>query len=286
MVPISSRHNPIVKVFRALAHGRDEQGRWLLEGPHLVREALQSGVRISTAAVCPALAGRLEGVDALVAALEAGGTTIVPVTAAVMAAVSPVRTPSGLVAIGDPRHVDLAALLDAPPRLVLMLSGVQDPGNVGATVRAADAAGASGIVVCERTADPFGWKALRGAMGSTFRVPIADRCTVAGALAAAHASGLAVIAAVPRDGRPVYDVDLRGPTAVLVGGEGGGLSPDVVRGCDAQVSVPMRAPVESLNVAVAAALVLYEAYRQRHHASHRRDAAGEDHHGRPVLPRR
>jgi TrmH family RNA methyltransferase len=285
MVPVSSRHNPIVKVFRALVRGRDEQGRWLLEGPHLVREALESGVRISTAAICPALAGRLDDTDALVTALEAAGATIVPVTSAVMSALSPVRTPSGIVAIAEPRKVDLATLLDAPPRLVLMLSGVQDPGNVGAVVRAAEAAGVSGLVVCERTADPFGWKALRGAMGSTFRVPIADRCTEAVALAAARAHGLSVIATVPRDGRPLYDVDLRRPTAVLVGGEGGGLSPAVVRSCDAQVSIPMRPPVESLNVAVSAALVLYEAYRQRHHAARRRDA-GEDRHGRSVLPRR
>ena len=269
MESISSRHNPIVKAFRTLAQGRGA-GRLLLEGLRLVEEALQSGVPISTAAVAAARAGRADGADALAAALEAAGARVIVVPKAVMAAISPVRTPSGVVAMADHRPVPLEAAFASPPQLVLILARLQDPGNVGAVIRTADAAGATGVVACAETADPFGWKALRGAMGSTFRLPVVARATEAAALAAARARGLRVLAATPRDGRPLYDADLTGPLAVLLGGEGAGLAPEAERLADERISIPMRAPVESLNVAVSAALVLYEAHRQRRHAGRAR----------------
>jgi TrmH family RNA methyltransferase len=262
MESISSRHNPIVKAFRAAAQGRSA-GRLLLEGARLVEEALQSGVPVSTAAVTVSRGGRADGSEALVAALEAAGAHVIAVSKTVMAAISPVRTPSGIVALADHRPAPLDAAFGSPPQLVLILARLQDPGNVGAIIRAADAAGATGVISCAETADPFGWKALRGAMGSTFRLPVVARETEAAAIAAARARGLRVVAATPRDGRSIYDVDLRGPLAVLLGGEGGGLAPEAERMADERVSIPMRRPVESLNVAVSAALLLYEAHRQR-----------------------
>ena len=147
--------------------------------------------------------------------------------------------------------------------MVLMLSQVQDPGNVGAIIRAAEACGATGVVAGEGTADPFGWKALRGAMGSTFRVPVATGHTLAEAVAAARAAGLRVFATGARDGTPLAACDLRGPSAILFGGEGAGLPQDLQDASDERLTIPMRPPVESLNVAIAAALVLYEAARQR-----------------------
>jgi len=147
---------------------------------------------------------------------------------------------------------------------VIVLVGLQDPGNVGAIIRAADAAAATGVVACEGTADPYGWKALRGAMGSTFRVPVVPRQPAGLAVATARLHGLRVVAATPRGGTPLHEIDLRGPVALLLGGEGSGLASDVVQGADERVSIPMRAPVESLNVAVAGALLAYEAHRQRH----------------------
>ena len=147
--------------------------------------------------------------------------------------------------------------------MVLMLSQVQDPGNVGAIIRAAEACGATGVVAGEGTADPFGWKALRGAMGSTFRLPVASGQTLADAVASARAAGLRVFATAAREGTPLAACDLRGPSAILFGGEGAGLPQDLLDASDERLTIPMRPPVESLNVAIAAALVLYEAARQR-----------------------
>jgi TrmH family RNA methyltransferase len=153
--------------------------------------------------------------------------------------------------------------LAVAPQMVFLLDEVQDPGNVGAIVRVADACGATGIVAGHGTADPMGWKALRGSMGSVFRVPVAVRQPLPAAVRAARDLGLAVFAAVPRDGTSLPDCDLRRPLAVLLGGEGAGLSEDLVALAATRLTIPMRRPVESLNVATAAALIAYEAQRQR-----------------------
>src|SRR5205085_8800483 len=123
-------------------------------------------------------------------------------------------------------------------------------------------AGATGFVACGATADPLGWKALRGSMGSAQRVPIA-RADIHETLRECQGAGIQVAALVPRDGEPLFSADLRAPTAVLIGSEGAGLSPEIARQATRRLSIPMQRPIESLNVAVAAALVLYEAYRQR-----------------------
>jgi TrmH family RNA methyltransferase len=140
---------------------------------------------------------------------------------------------------------------------------VQDPGNVGAMLRVAEAAGASGAMASGSSANPFGWKALRGSMGSALRLPIVSGLSAADAIAGARSHGCRVVATVPRDGAAIFEADLGGPIAVLIGGEGAGLSPTLVMDADERITIPMQAPVESLNAAVTAALILYEARRQR-----------------------
>ncbi len=149
------------------------------------------------------------------------------------------------------------------PQLVLFLDGVQDPGNVGAIIRAAEGTGATAVITGSGTADPRGWKALRGSMGSTFRLPVASADSLATALAAARAAGLHLFAAVPRGGTPLADANLTRPAGIVLGGEGAGLPAGTIAGTDEALTIAMRPPVESLNVAIAAALVLYEASRQR-----------------------
>jgi TrmH family RNA methyltransferase len=134
---------------------------------------------------------------------------------------------------------------------------------VGAIVRAADAAAATGVIATEGTADPFGWKALRGAMGSTFRVPIAVGHKLTDVLDAARRRGLSIAATVPRGGTPLPRADLRGPIAIILGGEGGGLPREIAESAGERLTIPMRPPVESLNVAVTGALILYAASQQR-----------------------
>jgi TrmH family RNA methyltransferase len=204
----------------------------------------------------------------LAADVRTRGGRALAVNDQVLAAISPVQHPSGVVAIGRARAADvrgvMAAAHHAGPHLplVVVVAGVQDPGNVGAIVRAAAAFGAAGVVAVEGSANPFGWKALRGAMGGTFRVPIAARGTTADVIAAARDEGLRIVAAVPRDGAPVSRADFTIPTALVLGGEGAGVSATLLAAAQGTLSIPMRAPIESLNVAAAAAIVLYEAARQ------------------------
>jgi TrmH family RNA methyltransferase len=241
-----------VKRCRAVAAGRGDAGVVLLDGDHLVADALAAGVSI-------------EGVLSdgrhpdLVRRLERQGTPVITATATDLAQASPVRTPSGLVALARWRPAAVEDLLSAPSALVVGLIGVQDPGNVGGIVRSADALGASGVLALDDTADPGGWKALRGAMGSTFRLPVGrGRTTDLFAAAARH--GVAVAAAVPSGGALAADV-LAPPLVVLVGAEGTGLPAPILARCDRRLTIPMQPGANSLNVGVSAALILWEARR-------------------------
>lgn len=258
MEPISSRQNPIVRRFRDAA--RSPADGLLLDGAHLLAEALAAQVSIELVAVRQDCSGEESALAALAAER---GARVVAVTPDVLSAMSPVRHPSGIVAIGLRRTATLEEALARAPQLVLLLCDVQDPGNVGAIVRAADGCGATGVIASEATADPFGWKALRGSMGSAFRIPVAPRQPLDRAVAAARARGVQVYAAVPRDGTPLPRCDLRRPSAVLLGGEGAGIGELILAAADEPLTIPMRGGVESLNVATAAALVTYEALRQR-----------------------
>jgi TrmH family RNA methyltransferase len=255
---ISSRRNPLVGEFRALARSGDHRGRVLIDGEHLILEALAAGIPIDVVAVVD----RGLTVPAL-EALRDRGAQVVTVTDAVLSAMSPVRQPSGAVAIARHGPVPMDDVLSRAPQLVLVVTDVQDPGNIGAIIRIAEACGGSGVVTAPGAADPFGWKALRGSMGSAFRVPVAVRVPVLDALTATRASGLRIVATVPRGGTPLPACDLRPPTVVLLGGEGRGLTDSILALADDRITIPMRPPVESLNVATAAAIVLYEAARQR-----------------------
>lgn len=261
---ITSRQNPVVQRFRALARGAgapSDAGAMLLDGPHLIEEALTSGVTLDTIAFAERhLPGRF---DTLAARAAAGGVRRILVTDQVLAAMSPVQQPAGVVAIGRRRTASLDAVFATQPQLILLLAEIQDPGNVGAIIRTADACGATGLVPGEATADPLGWKALRGGMGSTFRLPVAARQPLDDVARRAQGAGIRLLSAVPRGGTPLPDCDLRGPSAILLGGEGPGLPEALVRLADEHVTIPMRPPAESLNVAIAAALLLYEASRQR-----------------------
>jgi len=258
---VSSRQNPIVARFRDLARGRGPADRVLLEGEHLVEEAVSAGIAIETVAFSEAmLASAVPGsIDRI--ARHSAEALRVPQT--VMSALSPVKEPSGMIAIAQAGPSPLPEVLREAPQLLVLLAGIQDAGNVGAIVRAADGCAATGIITADGTADPFGWKALRGAMGSTFRVPIAVRQPLESTLHELRRQSISVVATVPRGGTPLPDAKLTGPIALLLGGEGAGLADSIVAMADQRVTIPMRPPVESFNVAITAALILYEAGKQR-----------------------
>ena len=262
---IASRQNTIVARFRAAARGEPD-GVMLLDGAHLVLEAVAARVVIQEAAVT---AEALESPSGditrdIVRALEAGAVDVVSVTAPVMAALSPVRSPSPVVALARRPDAAAARPFRPEPPLVVIALDVQDPGNVGAIIRVAEAGGATGVIAAAGSADPFGWKALRGSMGSTLRLPVARAADARAATAMAREHGCRVLATAPRHGQSLFDADFRGPTAVLIGGEGPGLPRDILAAADGLITIPMAPPVESLNAAVTAGLIVYEARRQRY----------------------
>jgi TrmH family RNA methyltransferase len=275
MERISSRQNAMVKRFRDLARARPpleatanagHAMQVLLDGEHLVQEALLCDIPVEIAAFSDRhLENVLSPLARIAKEVTKRGGRVLAVTDPVLAAMSPVQHPSGVVAIARARPADvrvvMATVTDLP--LVLVLAGLQDPGNVGAIIRAAAAFGASGVVAIEGSANPFGWKALRGGMGGTFRLPIAARGSLAEVVASAKELGVRLVAAVPRGGTPLPQLDLREPTAIVVGGEGAGVPATTMAAVHETVTIPIQAPVESLNVAIAAALILYEATRQR-----------------------
>ena len=263
---VTSRRNAIVARFRsAIRTSRRSRTHVLLDGRRLIADAQRAGVSLETLLVAAAALRRGEpALDALVAHCEAQQIDVVAGSDPVLAAASPLTSPSTAVALARHRPPSVAEVLARAAHGCLIAPvGVQDPGNLGAIVRAADAAGAGGVLVAGTGADPFGWKALRGAMGSTFRLPVADAGEAGDLPERARQAGCAVLVAAARGGQSMYDLDLTQPLLLLIGGEGAGIEGTIQRTADAVVSIPMAGGVESLNAAVAAALIAYEARRQR-----------------------
>jgi RNA methyltransferase, TrmH family len=259
---ITSRHNAVVARCRAIARGQTGN-LLLLDGPHLVAEALAAGMHIEQAIVRSEAAVADQEVRSQVERLERARIPLLVASSRVMDAVSPVHSSSPIVAIARRPAWGEARLFDGARSLVVIASDIQDPGNVGAIVRVAEAGGATGAMFTGGSADPFGWKALRGSMGSMLRVPIARFERTEEAIATAQHRGCRVLAMMPQAARSIFDLDLTAPLAVLIGGEGRGLDESLASRADEVAAVPMAPPVESLNAAVAAALVVYEVRRQR-----------------------
>lgn len=275
---LTSRRHPLVARCRDAADGSSDEV--LLDGPHLVADALAAGTPLHAILVGEGAERRPE-IARLVTSAHVAGVVVQLVTAAVLDAASPTRTPSGVVALAHLALAEVAAVIVPPPALVTVAVGVQDPGNLGTLVRSSEAAGATGVLALGASAHPLGWRALRGSMGSALRLPIARRADTEAALAELRDAGVRLVA-LSTDGADATlgDVDLRGPVAICAGAEGTGLPSAALALADVRLRIPMRPPVESLNVGVAASLVLFEAMRQRAGAGQPASAAG------PGEPRR
>jgi TrmH family RNA methyltransferase len=260
MLRLTRRQDPIVDRFRRAARRAPAEKCVLLDGEHLVRDAIAAGVVLDLVAATHDRWRSLTDLSALIKKQDTP-PEIYEATPGVLDAISPVRTPSGIVALAHWHAAEIDTVFAGEAPLALAMIDVQDPGNVGAIVRSADALGATGVVAAGASADPAGWKALRGSMGGMFRLPVA-RASIADTLAAAKQHGVRVLAAAA-DGHRVDSLDLTAPTLLLLGSEGQGLPAEALDAADVRVAVPMRPGVDSLNVAVTAALLLYEARRQR-----------------------
>jgi RNA methyltransferase, TrmH family len=264
MRSISSRQHLIVRTYRQLARQPDATGlRLLLDGAHLVREAHAAALPLESVVVAQSHLDQPTEEGALAQALQRAGIEVVRAGEQVFAAVSPVRTPSGIVAIAHRSPTTADAILLHAQLFVLVVVDVQDPGNLGAVMRVAEAGGATGIIVTGDSANPFSWKAVRGSMGSALRMPIARSPSLDALVNDLASRGTKIIAAVPRDGHDPDAVDWSGRLALVLGGEGAGLDPRVAAAAAERVTIPMEPPVESLNVAVSAAIMVYAARRGR-----------------------
>jgi RNA methyltransferase, TrmH family len=261
---ITSRQHPLVRRFRTLAERPDRAGaRLLLDGAHLVSDARAAGLDLEIVAVAKSHLDSRTEAGRLAEAVEHAGGQVVAVPDRLLPSLSPLRTPSGIVAIALRRPDSAGEVCQHPRAFIIAAIDVQDPGNVGALIRVAEACGATGALVCGASANPFSWKAVRGSMGSALRLPVASGLSAEEALQLMQTRGVRTVGAVARGGVDPDTVDWRGRLSLVLGGEGPGLSEDLTRRCESLVTIPMAPPVESLNVAVAGAVLAYAARRQR-----------------------
>src|SRR5437773_8785546 len=264
MKTIDSRQNPIVRTYRELADEPDTTGlRLLLDGAHLVREAHDAGMRLESVVIAASHLADGSEEARLAAHLEHDGVDVVSASNQAFDAISPVRTPSGIVAIAHRHPTTPEAILEQARLFALVVVDVQDPGNVGSLLRVAEAGGITGVIVAGTSANPFAWKAVRGSMGSILRLPVARAGSIDAVMNDIARTETIAVAAVPRDGWDPDAVDWSGRIALLLGGEGPGLPAHVIGAASQRVSIPMEAPVESLNVASSAAIIIYAARRAR-----------------------
>lgn len=249
---VRSAQNPHVKRARAVLAGREKE-LVALEGDRLVDDARRSGLELEAILLA---ADRTERA----AELQAAGLPLVRVERPLLERVSSLSAAPGILALARvPPPPDPDALPADPAALLLVVAGLQDPGNLGALARSAEAAGALGLAVVAGGARPFSEKAVRGSMGSLLRLPVWRFPRADELVERLAARGFRQLSAATRGGLPPDEVDWRGPIAVWIGPETG-LLPAACRKLE-RVTIPMRGRVESLNAAVAASLLLYAAGR-------------------------
>lgn len=258
--PVNSRQNAAVKELRKAFHGGTptDDGYSAVEGMHLLDEAIRSGLRFKTvffsesateraAKLLPQLASQVE-------------TLLLPDDVFASAALT--DSPQGVAALVKLKSFQLEDLLRAQNPLLLGVAGVQDPGNLGTILRSAEAFGANGVIIGERTVSPWNPKVIRGSAGSVFRLPLV-KMELADAISQLREHGVKIWATSSHKGTPLGEADLTGPTAVLIGNEGAGIPREVNSAVDEMLVIPHSPRVESLNAGIAASLIVYEASRQR-----------------------
>ena len=257
---IRSRQNGRLKDLRRrlMNPGFADDGLVAIEGEHLLMEAARSGLRIDTLFVredrakndWPGLGDPLRFTVAADAFNHACAT----------------ESPQGVAALVEAPRWSLDALLDSDHPLLLVLAGLQDPGNAGTIIRSAEAFGASGVLLTPGSVHPWNQKVVRASAGSSFRLPVVALEDV-GLLEGLQERQIPLYACAAKSGDSILDRDLRAAGAFVIGNEGAGISDEVLALCSRSIHIPCPGPVESLNAAVAAAILLYEASRQRAQAS-------------------
>ena len=247
-----------VRSVRALSKRpvRDRTGRFAVEGPQGVREAVRHAAgRVRDLYLTPEALARYA--DDIVEPARAAGLWVHEVTPEVLAAMAETDAPQGVLAVVDTATADLDAVLDAGPRLLVLLTHVRDPGNAGTVIRGADAAGADAVLVSEASVDVHGSKVVRSTAGSLFHLPVVTGLDVTATLQRLQERGIRTYAADGAGTTLLPDADLSVPHCWVMGNEAWGLDDDVRDACDDVVRVPIRGLAESLNLAMAATICLF-----------------------------
>ena len=264
---ITSGANPVVKRVRLLADRKHRRraGAFVVEGTQLVWQAVEAGADVEILLVAPGLLGRSAAarrLTAMIAGQEERGVRVARLSDEVFTRISGREGPSGLAAIVRRRLAGLAGLAAGPAAVFVALHSIGNPGNLGTIIRTANAAGAAGVVLVGQTTDPFDPAAVKASMGALFTLPVAHAATPAEFFGWAAAVGVTVVTTSARAGQIFWDASYPRPLALLLGAEGAGLPSEVLARGDRQVQIPMSGTAESLNLAVAAGLLLYEVNRQ------------------------
>ena len=255
---VQSKQNARLRELRkAIAHpGPNKRGLLAIEGPNLIEEAFRANLRVDCIfAGGENVAGAFDGFGKALEVLLIPGDHLKSILAT--------ESPQLVAALVEPPRWTWADLLEtAAPALVVVLAGIQDPGNLGTIVRSAEAFGASGILCLPGTVNPWNPKAVRASAGSVFRVPLLNvrECE---ALETLRISGIGVLTTTVEGAQVADRADLARPVALVIGNEGNGVPAELVAKADGAVTIPCPGPVESLNAAVATRVLLYEAARQR-----------------------
>jgi len=260
---ITSSSNPRLKAVRRLrrAPRRNGDGVFLVEGHRQLAAALEAGVCVRELFVAPDLF--LGDADVELARLaELRGADVVELSREAFASIAGNARPDGIIGVVERWSVSLDSLRLGPNPLLLVAEGVERPGNLGTIVRAACAAGADGLIACGGGTDAFHPDVVRGSVGTLFKLPLA-RCDCSDAIAWLRKRDIRIAVATPDAALPHWEIDYACATAIVVGNERYGVGNAWVDTADELVQIPMPGPADSLNVAVAAGVVLFEAARQR-----------------------
>ena len=255
---ITSPANERLKHARRVRDGREDD-LIFVEGERLIEECLQSGLAMTACFHSPDVSPRAQKI---LVELADRNCPMLPTADAVLATISDTVNSQGLIVLAQRPTATIDQVFSSG-ELVVCLDAVQDPGNFGTILRTAEAAGASGIVALKGSVDAFAPKTLRSAMGSAFRLPIATDVSPKDFLAKSRKAGLKVVVATA-EGETIYsNFNWRQPSVLVLGNEANGIRPELLEQSDARINIPLQAPVESLNVASAAAAILFEAARQK-----------------------
>ena len=260
---ITSRDNSLLRQVRAVRDGKIEE-LIFIEGLRLCGEAQRSNLEIEAVIVSEELM-RKKRAAAAIEELSRVSKRVATVSEKLLESVSYTTTPQGIIVLAqrpEASEKHLTAGLDANSLLVV-LHQINNPVNVGAILRTAEAAGATGVITTKNTSDPFSPTSLRGAMGSAFRLPIWNEVAFDEMIVWCCERGIVTVCADVEASTSYTAIDWTGPTALVLGPESTGLTAEELESADRRVSIPMKGDAESLNVSVAAGILLFEASRQR-----------------------